>query len=146
MANRKAQGGSQLLSIFVPMLVICVLGVGFGIIVADLGQNYGVSYDDSSYNTIVNQTTNINSITQGTSESVLGEDEGRSNILSSTERLVTGAYNAILVLGDIPGIYAAIITVIADSVGIPSSIVNLVLAGILFSIVAVVIYLALGRI
>jgi len=137
---------SQLMSVFVPMLVISMLAVAFALIVSDVGPRYGVSYDDTSYATIVNQTDNINGITQGTSESLLGTDEDRSNVLTSTERLVTGAYNAILVLGDIPGIYATIITVIADSVGVPAAIVNLVLAGILFAIIAVVIYLALGRI
>lgn len=143
--NKKAQT-SQLMSVFVPMLVICVLGVSFGIIVADIGPRYGVDYDDTSYQTIINQTDNINQITAGTGDSVLGTDEDRSNVLTSTERLVTGAYNAILALGDIPGIYSAIITVVADEIGIPSAIVNLVLAGILFAIVATVIYLALGRI
>jgi hypothetical protein len=128
------------------MLVVCMLVVGMAIIVADLGLNYGVSYDDTSYQTIVNQTSNIDAITAGTSDSVLGEDEGRSNVLTSTERLVTGAYNAILVLGNIPEIYAVIITMVADTIGIPSAMVSLILAGILFAIVAVVIYLALGRI
>lgn len=143
--NRSGQT-SQLMSVFVPMLVISIVAVAFAIVVADIGPRYNVSYDDDSYQTIVNQNSNIDSITGGTAESVLGTDTDRSNVLTSTERLVTGAYNAILVLGDIPGIYAVIITVVADEIGIPSSIVNLILAGILFAIIAVVIYLALGRI
>lgn len=143
--NRQAQT-SQLMSVFVPMLVICILGVAFGLIVADVGPRYGVAYDDTSYQTIINQTENINEIAANTGDSTLGTDEDRSNVLTSTERLVTGAYNAILALGDIPGIYSAIITVVADEIGIPAAIVNLILAGILFTIVATVIYLALGRI
>lgn len=140
--NRRAE--SQLMSIFVPMLVICVLAVSFILIVTDLGQNYGVGYDDSQYQIIVNETTNINGITSGVSGGVLGTDD-RSNVQTSTERLVTGAYNSILVLGDIPGIYATMITVVANSIGIPAAIVNLILAGIVFAIVATVLYLALGR-
>jgi len=137
---------SQLMSIFVPMLVISIVAVAFGIVVADIGPRYNVSYDDTSYQSIVNQTTNINSISEGTSDSLLGTDTEQSNVLTSTERLVTGAYNAILVLGDVPGIYSAIINIVAVEVGVPSAIVNLIIAGILFAIVAVVVYLALGRI
>jgi len=140
--DRRAE--SQLMSIFVPMLVICVLAVSFILIVSDLGQNYGVGYDDSQYQIIVNETSNINGITSGVSGGVLGTDD-RSNVQTSTERLVTGAYNSILVLGDIPGIYATMITVVANSIGIPAAIVNLILAGIVFAIVATVLYLALGR-
>lgn len=143
--NREGQT-SQLMSIFVPMLVISIVAVAFAVVVADVGPRYGVSSDDSSYSAIVNQTDSINAISEGTSDSLLGTDTDRSNVLTSTERLVTGAYNAILVLGDIPGIYTTIIGVVAEEIGIPTAIVNLVIAGILFSIIAVVIYLALGRI
>lgn len=142
---RKGQS-SQLMSIFVPMLVICILAVAFGLAVTDLGRTYGVSYDDTSYQTIVNQTASIDAVTQGAGEGMLGTDEDRSNVITSSERLITGAYNSILVLGDIPGIYATMITVVADAIGIPAAIVNLVLAGIVFAIVAVVIFLALGRV
>lgn len=145
MVYKKGQS-SQLMSIFVPMLVISIVAVAFGIVVADIGPRYNVSYDDTSYQSIVNQTTNINSISEGTSDSLLGTDTEQSNVLTSTERLVTGAYNAILVLGDVPGIYSAIINIVAVEVGVPSAIVNLIIAGILFAIVAVVVYLALGRI
>ena len=145
MVYKKGQS-SQLMSIFVPMLVISIVAVAFGIVVADIGPRYNVSYDDTSYQSIVNQTNNINSISEGTSDSLLGTDTEQSNVLTSTERLVTGAYNAILVLGDVPGIYSAIINIVAVEVGVPSAIVNLIIAGILFAIVAVVVYLALGRI
>lgn len=140
------KGESQLMSIFLPMIVICVLAVSFGIVVSDLGSNYGVSSNDTSYNRIASQSANITSISRGTSESVIGDDGDRSNVLTSTERLVTGAYNAILVLGDVPGVYMTIIDVVAFNIGIDATIVNLILAGLLFSIVAVIIYLALGRI
>jgi hypothetical protein len=139
------KGESQLMNIFVPMLVIAVLAVSFILVVGDLGQNYGVGYDDTDFETIVNETNNINAVSSGVSNGVLGTDD-RSNVQTSTERLVTGAYNSILVLGDIPSIYATMITVVANSIGIPISIVNLILAGIVFAIVATVIYLALGRV
>jgi hypothetical protein len=142
---RKGQS-SQLMSIFVPMLVVCVMAVAFGLVVSDLGQNYGVSYDDTSYQTIVNQTSSINAVKQGAADGMLGTDEDRSNVLTSSERLITGAYNSILVLGDIPSIYSTMITVVAESIGVPDTIFNLILAGIMFAIVAVVIFLALGRV
>jgi hypothetical protein len=140
--NRK---GQELMGIFLPMIVICILGVALAIIVSDVGPRYNVSYDDSSYSRIVNQSGAINRISDQSANSLMGEDNQRSNVLTSTERLITGAYNSILVLGSIPGIYMSLIGVVADTLGIPSAIINLVIAGILFSIVGVVMYLALGR-
>jgi hypothetical protein len=142
--SKKAE--SQLMSIFVPMIVICILAVSFGLIVTDLGTNYSVSSNDTSYERIEAASANITAISGDTSDSVIGDNGERSNVLTSTERLVTGAYNAILVLGNVPGIYITMIDVVALNIGIDATIVNLVMAGILFSIVAVVIYLALGRI
>jgi len=144
MVSRKAE--SQLMSVFTPMIVVCILAVCFGLVVLDLGTNYSVNSSDDSYDRIASASGNITAISADTSDSVIGEDGDRSNVLTSTERLVTGAYNAILVLGDIPSVYMTMIDVVALNVGIDATVVNLILAGILFSIVAVVIYLALGRI
>lgn len=139
-------GESQLMSIFVPMIVICVMVWSFSIVVVDLSTNYGVSADDESYERIEAASGNITQISIDSSESVIGDSGERSNVLTSTERLVTGAYNAILVFGNVPAIYLTIIDVVALNIGIDQNIVNLIVAGILLSIVAVVIYLALGRI
>jgi hypothetical protein len=142
--NRKAE--SQLMSIFVPMIVMCILAVSFVIVVSDLGSNYGVSINDNTYNRVAAINGTIAEIGADTSTVVVGDNGERSNVLTSTERLVTGAYNAILLLGNIPDIYLTIIDAVADSIGLDGTIVTLIITGILFSIAAVVIYLALGRI
>jgi len=142
--NRKAE--SQLMSIFVPMIVMCILAVSFVIVISDLGSNYGVSINDNTYNRVAAINGTIAEIGADTSTVVVGDNGERSNVLTSTERLVTGAYNAILLLGNIPDIYLTIIDAVADSIGLDGTIVTLIITGILFSIAAVVIYLALGRI
>jgi hypothetical protein len=141
----KGQGGSQLMMIFVPMIVISIIAISFAIVVSDIGPRYNVNSTDSSYSRIISASGNISSISDTASTSVVGSNNDQTNVLTSTERLVTGAYNAILTLGDVPQVYMAIIDSVADTIGIDSAIVNLILAGILLAIVSVIIYLALGR-
>lgn len=143
--KKQGQSSSALLGIFIPIIVIAVLAVSLGIISQGVGQNYAVDYTDSSYGVIINQTVALTSVTERASESVLGANESRSNVLTAAEKLSGGAYSAFLVLANIPQIYANIIQVVADSIGIDAAIVNLINLAIIFSILAVVIYLALGR-
>lgn len=144
-ASNKGQSSSQLINLIVPMIVVTILAVSFSIIAFNVGQNYDVDYNDSSYETIINQSSSINSIANRTGSSMLSPDEDRSNVLTAFDKLTTGAYNTFLVLSDVPGIYFAVITVIADSLGIDGRIVTLILSGVVISIVAVAVYLALGR-
>ncbi len=122
------------------------MAVAFGIISSDIGTNYGQTYTSAEYTQISAQTAKITDAANRTSESVIGTDTGQSNILTSSERLVTGAYNAILVMADIPGIYTGIINVVTTVLGIPQAITTLLLAAIIFIIITAIIYLALGRV
>lgn len=145
MFSNKGQSSSQLINLIVPMIVVAILAVSFSIIASNVGNNYDVSYDDSSYEAIINQSSSINSIANRTGSSMLSPEEDRSNVLTAFDKLTTGAYNTFLVLSDVPGIYFAVITVISDAIGIDGRIVTLILSGIVISIVAVAVYLALGR-
>jgi hypothetical protein len=142
--NRRAQSG-QFTAIVLPMIVVAILAVSFATVAVSVGQNYNVDQDDQTYGTIVNQTSAINSIANRTSESVLNPSDDRSNVLTAIDKLTTGAYNAFLVLADVPGIYMAVMQVVANSLSIPPAVVTLVISGIILSILSVVIYLALGR-
>lgn len=141
---RKGQSG-QFMAIVLPMIVVAILAVSFATVAVSVGNNYSVSQNDQTYGTIVNQTSAINDIANRTSESVLSPADDRSNVLTAIDKLTTGAYNAFLVLADVPGIYMAVMQVVANTLQIPPAVVTLVISGIILSIIAVVIYLALGR-
>jgi hypothetical protein len=138
--NRKGQSSSsRLLNLLLPAIVICVLAVCFGLITSDIGSNYGVTYTNTTYDALNNQTQKINDLSNSTANALLGDNTKQSNVLTSTERLV------ILILSDVPGIYLGMITVVATTLGIPGAIVGLFISGIILAIIAVVIWLILGR-
>ena len=135
----------QLSQILIPLVVVAVLGIAFSLIMADIGTNYSVDTSTDSANQIVAQSNKISNLSTDLSRSVIDSDTTSTNILTSSERLFSGAYNSILLIGAVPGMYSAIISEIASTLKIPSAILNMILAAVIFAIIGTVIYLILGR-
>lgn len=142
--SRRGQTDSAITEVIMPLILVAIAAVSFGIMVS-AGDNYGVVSDDSSYQAIVDQTFAIRSFTESTSSSLVGSNQTQTNVLTSTERLLTGGYNAILSFAAIPAIYQAVIVSIANTLQIPTAITSLIISAIIMSIVAVILYLVLGR-
>lgn len=144
MKQRLGQVG-QLSQVLIPLVVVVILGISFSIILTDIGTNYDVDTTTDSYQQIVVQSNRISNLSGSLSQSVIDSNQTSTNVLTSSERLFSGAYNSILLLGAVPGMYQAIITGLASTLSIPAAILNMVLAAIIFFIIGTVIYLILGR-
>jgi ABC-type transport system involved in multi-copper enzyme maturation permease subunit len=143
--DKKGQTDSTLSSVFIPIVVIAILGISFSIITSGISINTGAAYDNTTYSGLADQGATISALSEDISSSVIGNQTQGTNVLTSTEKLVGGAYNSILLLGQIPGIYINMITLIAGGLGIPTAIVGLIISAIVFFIIGTIIYLALGR-
>jgi len=142
--NRKAQV-SAINDLVVPMIVVVLLAVSFAYVVTGFGESYEVSVDDYGYEQIANKSADISYASQQMTDAIVGNNQTQTNVLTSVERLSTGAYNSILVFSSVPGLYKTILDSISYSVGIPSAITNIVFWSIGFIIVGVMLYLILGR-
>jgi len=143
--DKKGQTDSTLSSVFIPIVVIAILGISFAIITSGINTNTGAAYNNETYSGLATQGATISALSEDISSSVIGNQTQGTNVLTSTEKLVGGAYNSILLLGQIPGIYFNMITLIAGGLGIPTAIVGLIISAIVFFIIGTIIYLALGR-
>lgn len=143
-SSRKAQVNA-INNLVMPMIIVVILGVAFAYVITGFGTNYDVSVDDYGYEQIANRSADISIASERMTDAIVGTNQSQTNVLTSVERLSTGAYNSILVFSEVPGLYKTIIDSVSYSLGIPSAITNIVFWSIGFSIVGVLLYLILGR-
>lgn len=130
---------------FVVALVVFALVVVTGVLMsADVSDTYNVSMNDSSFNDVNEDASDILDEMYETSDSqkdkLIGED-GDVEESSAWESMITGAYSAVRLLSGSFSLVGGVLTSVSQEIGIPSYFVTAAITVVAILISFAIIYL-----
>lgn len=133
-----------LAGILVGILVVTAFGFGFSQLIQSMGDSYNQAYDASDY-TAYNQLGAVTNTTDELSNQFIGNGSTYSGGVSAFDRAFTIGVATTGIATQSPGIFATIITSIANTLGIDTTFKALAILFVSIVCVSTFLYLLLGR-
>lgn len=141
------QGSRGVMSAFsnivIAALIVAALALAIGSTINETSVTYNVNINSSSFTNISNTGNQIIGVTNTTANNFFGNQTSTTGS-SSIDRMVSGAYGTILIVGQVPDVYVNSVESVSNGIGI-ANYTPFVIAGIVAIIIGVGIYLAVGR-